>query len=502
VTEVILHLEPSTAGKREGEEKEKLMQPHWRDILPLLLLAGGAFLIFCVGGFWKKRPRELLFGLAVATAIAAGAATLLLSPDQPQFLGMLETEGYGRFFTLLVCLITSLSLLFAYRYMQLRGLGGDEFYGLFLLAGLGMILVASAIHWLLFFLGLETLSLSLYVLIAIRKSQPASNEAGVKYFMMGAVASAFLTFGIAMIYAITGKMDILQSLSGNAQRAATPAMLLGLSFILVGIGFKISMVPFHLWTPDVYQGAPAPVTAFLATGSKIALFAALLRFAYYSSGSTSWNLYGFVFWVLAFLTMVVGNITALAQSRVKRLLAYSSIAQMGYLLMTLLAVRQSGVQAIMFYLVVYALMDLGAFGTLATLSPEEEDLDALEDFRGLAYVHPWRCGLLTLCLVSLAGLPPTAGFIGKFILFRAVLQADFVVLAAVGVLAVIVSIYFYFRVIVALFMQPMERRPATPDLDLPARVAGIVVFILILWLGLLPSSVLSVITCIISSMSL
>ena len=478
------------------------MQPNWIDILPLLLFAGGGFLVFCLGGFWKQRPQGLLFGVALATAIAAGAVTLLLRPEQPQFLAMVETGGYGRFFTLLLTLITTLSLLFSYHYAKIRGLGGDEFYGLLLLSALGMILVSSALHWLIFFLGLEMLSLSFYVLIAIRKGQPGSGEAGLKYFIMGAVSSAFLTFGIAMVYAMTGKMDILQSLSADVQATGHPAMLLGLSLILIGIGFKISMVPLHLWTPDVYQGAPAPVTAFLAAGSKVALFSALLRFAYYYSGSASWNGSVFVFWILAFLTMAVGNITALAQVRVKRLLAYSSIAQMGFLLMTLLAVRQSGVFAIMFYLTVYALMDLGAFGTLATLSAEEEDLDVLDDFRGLAYVHPWRSTLLSICLVSLAGLPPTAGFMGKFILFRAVLEARFIVLAILGMVTAIVSIYFYFKVIVALFMQPMERRLATPDLDLPARIAGITVLILILWLGLLPSSVLSVITRIVSSISL
>jgi NADH-quinone oxidoreductase subunit N len=476
------------------------MQPNWIDILPLLVLAGGGFFVFCIGGFWKKRPQELLFGLALAAAIAAGATTLLISPQQGHFLKMLETEGYGRFFTFLLSLITTLSLLFSYRYAKIRNFGGDEFYGLLLLAGLGMILVASALHWLVFFIGLETLSLSLYVLISIRKAQPASNEAGVKYFIMGAVSSGFLTFGIAMVYAVTGKMSILQSLSAEVQMASTPAMLLGLSLILIGIGFKVSMVPLHLWTPDVYQGAPAPVTAFLAAGSKVALFAALLRFAYYYSGNTAWSSYAFVFWTLALLTMAVGNITALAQSRVKRLLAYSSIAQMGYLFMTLLAVKQGGVLAIVFYLTVYALMDLGAFGTLATLSEEVEDLDTLEDFRGLAYVHPWRSALLAVCLVSLAGLPPTAGFMGKFILFRAVLQANFVGLALIGIATVIVSIYFYFRVIVALFMQPMERKIATPDLDLPSRVAGTAVLALIIWLGLFPSSLLSIIARIVSTL--
>lgn len=370
-------------------------------------------------------------------------------------------------------------------------MGGDEFYGLLLLSGLGMTLVAGATHWLILFLGLETLSISLYVLIAIRKRQPASNEAGLKYFIMGAVSSSFFTFGIAIVYAVTGKMDILQSLSPGTQPVNTPGMLVGLGLILIGIGFKVSMVPFHLWTPDVYQGAPSPVTAFLAAGSKVALFAALLRIVYYVSGNPSWTHHGIVLWILAFLTMTVGNITALAQLRVKRLLAYSSIAQMGYLLMTLLAVQKGGVAAIMFYLTVYALMDLGAFGTLATLS-EEEDLDVLDHLRGLAYLYPWRTSLLTLCLISLAGLPPMAGFIGKFILFRAVLEARFVVLAILGMATVIVSIYFYFKVIVTLFMQPMERKPAAPDLDIFARIAGIVVFILILGLGLLPSPLLSV----------
>jgi NADH-quinone oxidoreductase subunit N len=474
------------------------MQPNWIDIFPLLLLAAGGFLVFCLGGFWKRRPRGLLFGLALATAIAAATTALLVRTDQTQFLKMLETGGYGRFFTILLSLITVLSLLFSYQYAKIRGLDGDEFYGLLLLGALGMILVSSALHWLIFFLGLEMLSLSLYVLIAIRKRQPGSNEAGLKYFIMGAVSSAFLTFGIAMIYATTGKMDMVQSLFPNIQIVSTPAMLLGLSLILIGIGFKISMVPFHLWTPDVYQGAPAPVTAFLAAGSKVALFSALLRLAYYYSGNTGGGYYVFVFWILAFLTMTVGNITALAQTRVKRLLAYSSIAQMGYLLMTLLALRQSGASAIMFYLTVYALMDLGAFGTLATLSAEE-DLDDLDNFRGLAYIHPWRSALLTVCLVSLAGLPPTAGFMGKFILFRAVLEARFIVLAVLGMVTVIMSIYFYFRVIVALFMQPMERNYIAPDLDLFARIAGVVVLVFILWIGLLPSPLLSIITRIVAT---
>ena len=464
----------------------------WLAILPQLLLTAGGFIVFCVGAFWRKRSAGLSLGIALVAVWLAGGATLLLQPKAPQFLRMLEVAGYGRFFTFLITLITAITLLFSHQYSKIRGFARDEFYGLILFAGLGMSLVASAVHWLTFFLGLEVLSLSLYVLIAIRKTQMGSNEAGIKYFIMGAVASAFLTFGIALIYAMTGKLDVAQSLAGGAPAGSMSLVLLGLCLILVGIGFKISMVPFHLWTPDVYQGAPAPVTAFLSTGSKVALFAALLRFTSYSSGEI-WAYFVPVIWILSVLTMVAGNISALAQTRVKRLLAYSSIGQMGYLLMTLVAVKQDSASAIMFYLAVYALMDLGAFGALATLSEEKADLDALDDFKGLAYSHPWRSGILALCLISLAGMPPTAGFIGKFALFQAVLQARFVILAVIGILTVMVSIYFYFKVIVALFMRAGEGEVAVPGVSLSDRFAGGLILILILWLGIVPISVFTVI---------
>lgn len=460
----------------------------WLAILPQLLLTAGGFIVFCVGAFWRKHPSGLLFGIALVAVCLAGMATILHQPEAPQFLRMLEVAGYGRFFIFLITLITAITLLFSHQYSKIRGFARDEFYGLILFAALGMSLVSSAVHWLTLFLGLEILSLSLYVLIAIRKAQVASNEAGIKYFIMGAVASAFLTFGIALIYALTGKLDIAQSLSGGAPAGSMSPILLGLCLILVGIGFKISMVPFHLWTPDVYQGAPAPVTAFLSTGSKVALFAALLRFTSYCSGEI-WTFFVPVIWILAVLTMVVGNISALAQTRVKRLLAYSSIAQMGYLLMTLVAVKQHGASAIMFYLAVYALMDLGAFGTLATLSEEKADLDVLNDFKGLAYSHPWRSAILAICLISLAGMPPTAGFIGKFALFQAVLQAQFVILAVIGILTVIVSVYFYFKVVVALFMRSAERGIGVPEVSLSDRFAGGLILILILWLGIIPAPV-------------
>jgi NADH-quinone oxidoreductase subunit N len=352
-----------------------------------------------------------------------------------------------------------------------------------------MVLVAGALNWVIFFLGLELLSLALYVLIAVRKGRVSSIEAGLKYFIMGAVASAFLIFGIALLYAMSGTLEVAGSLAAALTYPAhLPVILLALALIMVGIGFKISLAPFHLWTPDVYQGAPAPVTAFLSTGSKVALFAALLRFALLTAPPVWAACLPWV-WGLAVLTMVAGNLTALYPTSVKRLLAYSSVGQMGYLCMTLVAVKQGGLPALMFFLAVYAVMDLGAFGLIGSLSAAQQDpdLDNLADFQGLGYAQPWRAGVLAVCLISLAGLPPTAGFMGKLALFKAVLQADFVVLAVIGILTVILSIYYYMKVVVAMYMAPAAAGAAAPAADPAVRLAGAVILVLLLWLGLAPA---------------
>ena len=270
---------------------------------------------------------------------------------------------------------------------------------------------------------------------------------------------------------MTGTLSITASLAAvPASAGQLPVILLALALIFTGIGFKLSIVPFHLWTPDVYQGAPAPVTAFLSTGSKVALFAATLRFAL-AAAPPVWDYAWPVLWGLALLTMAVGNLTALYQTQVKRLLAYSSIAQMGYLLMTLLAVKDGGAPAVMFYLVVYAVMDLGAFGIVGTFSGGDTDREELSDYQGLGYSHPWRAGLLAVCLLSLAGLPPTAGFMAKLVIFQAVLQANFIILAVLGIATVIVSIYYYINVVVHLYMHEKGDSPAVPG-DRPGHRSG------------------------------
>ena len=459
------------------------------DLFPYILLAAAGFIVFCAGAFRRSESYLPLFMASIVAAAGAGIDAAVVQPSGSNFGPWLDLGVSARYFTVLLSAVTVITLLFAHQYSRLKGFSIDEFYGLVLYAALGMMLTANALNWLVFFVGLELLSVSLYVIIAVRKDVPISGEAGIKYFIVGAVAGSFLVFGIAVLYAVTGAMDIAASLAADA--GAHPGILLGFGLILVGVGFKISLIPFHLWTPDVYQGAPAPVTAFLAAGSKVAVFGALLRFAL-ASGDALWAYVMPVFWLFAVLNMVVGNVSALSQHRLKRLLAYSSIAQIGYLMMALVVVKQNGTFAVLFYLTVYALMDLGAFGFVGLMSAEKTDLDRLADCEGLGYSHPWQAGLLAVCLLSLAGLPPTAGFMGKFLIFKAVVQEHHIVLGIVGILTVILSIYYYLKVLVALYMRPAEHLLLPPQLDLGGRLAIFSVLLPILALGIAPAAFLHI----------
>lgn len=474
------------------------MQPEWIVLLPYILLAGGGTVVFILGALRAGRSSGPLFGLAVLVSIGAGIAAAFLRPAPATFTNLLILDDFSRFYMLLFAAITAIVLLYSWQYTEKRNFSGDEFPGIVLFTALGMMLIAGAAHWLIFFLGLELISLSLYILIAMRRGNALAAEAALKYFILGAVASSFLVFGIALIYAASGNLFLAQSLYIAAHQDSRYILLLGIAFVLVGVGFKVSLVPFHLWTPDVYQGAPAPVTAFLATGSKVALFSFLVRLALYSPEGITTAFFPFL-WVSAALTMAVGNITALVQDSVKRLLAYSSIAQMGYLLMALLAVRHGGAVAVIFYSAVYAVSDLGTFGTLGLLSPVTEDRDRLADFRGLGYSRPGIAALFALCLFSLAGFPATAGFIGKFVLFQAAFARNLVILALLGITTAIISIYYYLKVVVTLYMregaaddQPVEKQGSA------ALIAGLVVATVIFWFGLLPSPVLNMIAGIVS----
>jgi NADH-quinone oxidoreductase subunit N len=350
-----------------------------------------------------------------------------------------------------------------------------------------MILLSGARDWIILFIGLEMLSIGLYVLIAARPDLPGSLEGAVKYFVLGAVASAFLVFGIGLLYAATGETGVAASVG----QTPDGILLLGLAFVLVGFGFKLSLAPFHLWTPDVYQGAPAPLTGFLATGSKVAAIAALLRVILAVSPETMAALAP-ALWVLAALTMVAGNIAALTQQRLKRMLGYSSAAHMGYVLMALLAVPVVGPVPVMFYAAVYACMDLGAFGALAMLSPLGPDLDDALELRSAGYSRPWPAAVFGVSLLALAGFPPTAGFMGKLLLFWAALEGGYPVLAGLGMLTVAAAAYYYIRPLTLLYtfvpgwQTPLVRIPPAGHCALALALLGLLV------LGIAPAPVLDV----------
>jgi NADH-quinone oxidoreductase subunit N len=468
-----------------------MMESHWIIILPEIILASGGLLIFCMGAFGRRGTDKSLFIPALIFLCATIFASLYIPDANPFLSRMLQSNGYTRIFMALVPSIAFLCVLFSSRYAGNKGFNNDAFYGVLLFAALGMDLAARASHWLIFFLGLELLSISLYILIAIRRDDPFNGEAGIKYLITGAVAGAFLVFGIALWYAGTGSLSLV--FDPASKSVDISLVMAALTLILVGIGFKISMAPFHLWTPDVYQGSPAPVTAFLATGSKVAVFAFLIRLCLVLQPPL-WEAFKSILWITAFLTLVAGTVTALSQSRIKRLLAYSSVAQMGFLIMTLLAVKTDGGSfALAFYLVVYAAMDLGAFGIIASLSNGKEDRDTLEAYEGLGYTQPWSSAVLTLCLLSLAGLPPTAGFVGKVVIFKAVLQAGEVFLALVAILMSVLSIYLYMKVVVVLYMKPAAATTPITTLGIFEQAGAGIIFLFLLWAGIAPSPLLTLI---------
>lgn len=462
-------------------------------ILPQIILAGGGLLVY-MSGIRRPERSNLGFFLALLSLLGSATAAAIGPASEAMAMGSTAGSGFSRFFILLLSGIGLLSVLLIHHYAEAREYSGDVLYGTMLFAVLGMIGVAETRNWLVFFLNFELLSLALYILIAVGKTGVNDYEAAIKYFIMGAVASGFLIFGIALFYAGTGSLTIAPLLAPVSRETDTYLVALATALILAGAGFKISLVPFHLWTPDVYQGAPAPITGFLATGAKIAVIAFLLHLA--APHASPHPIFGPILWWLAALTIIVGNITALVQTRVKRLLAYSSVAQMGYLLMAILAGRQMGQQAVLFYAAAYALMDLGAFGALALLADGDEDPDELEDFRQLGYRSPGRAALLAVSLLSLAGLPPTAGFFGKFLIFTATLKAGYTGLALIGIAGAVVSVYYYMKVAVALYLQGRETAQETLPLGWPAAVAATGIVTLILWLGALPAPLLAFIDCI------
>jgi NADH-quinone oxidoreductase subunit N len=406
------------------------------------------------------------------------------------FFGMVLSDSFGISFRVLFLITAILTIFLSHRYLELKGLDKPEFYGLLLIATAGMMVMANSADLVIIFLGLEIMSVPLYVLAGFARRNLESNEAGLKYFIMGAFASGFLLMGIAFIFGASGTTDLRAIVSDFATILSQSRiyMMTGIVLTLVGFGFKIAMVPFHSWVPDVYQGAPTPVTAFFSVGPKAAGFAALLRI--YSFGFGDMPQLSTVFWVLAVLTMTVGNILALRQDNLKRLLAYSSIAHAGYILVAFVPGNGEAVSAAMFYLVAYMLFNLGAFAVVILLESRSGAQTDITELHGMAQAHPYLAAALALFMFALAGFPPTIGFFGKFYLFSTAVKAGYIWLTVIGVLNSFLSVYYYLRIIKACYFEKHEGVYSRVSYN-PAMIAVLIITVLgTLGLGFFPSGLL------------
>ena len=430
-------------------------------LLPLILLVAWACALLLVDLFIPKESKWLTAMLAAfGLALALGFTLSQIGRENTGFNDMVALDGFSVFVNALLLLSGLLGVALAYGYIKRMGTERGEYYTLMLFSISGMMLMAQAADLITVFLALELLSLPLYVLSAFARPKTDSEEAGLKYFLLGAFSSGFVLYGIALVYGATGFTSLSGIVSAVSTGTSSLLLTIGAALILVGFGFKIAAVPFHMWTPDVYQGAPTAVTAFMAAGAKIAGFAALLRVFATAFPSLAVDITP-VLWVISALTMVTGNLLAISQSDIKRMLAYSSIAHAGYILMAFVPygnpeVAPVSIAAGLFYLVAYALTNFGAWSVVIALERSEGMGLAISDYAGLGRKYPALAAAMTVFMLSLTGFPPTLGLVGKFYLFRAVLSGGYVGLAIIGVVTSLISAYYYLRVVVTMYMQDGE----------------------------------------------
>jgi NADH-quinone oxidoreductase subunit N len=454
-------------------------------LTPYILLTVWACVLLLVDLFIPKNRKGITALLsALGLALTLGFTLMQVGSEEgTAFNSMVVLDGFSTFVNILLLLSGLLGVALAYGYVKRMGLERGEYYTLILFSVTGMMLMAQAADLIIVFLALELLSIPLYVLAAFARPKLESEEAGMKYFLLGAFSTGFVVYGIALIFGATAST----SLSGIVEKAASfssPNLLLtiGAALLLIGFGFKVAAVPFHMWTPDVYQGAPTAVTAFMSSGAKIAGFAALLRVFATAFPSISVDMTD-VLWALAALTMILGNVIAIAQTDIKRLLAYSSIAHAGYILMAFVPygnpeVRNVSIAAGLFYLVSYAVTNFGAWGVVIALEKSEGKGLQIADYAGLSKKHPALALAMTVFMLSLIGLPPTIGLVGKFYLFRAVIDGGFYGLAIIGVLTSLISAYYYLRVVVTMYMKDGEPTAERETwLDLTTAVTALVTVI-------------------------
>src|SRR5215212_3860488 len=471
-----------------------MLQSTFAAIVPIVCVTLAAIAAMVAEAFRAKDERMPIGALGlIGLGFALAGSVLLWGRNATSFGGTLQADKFGLFITITLVIVGVLTIMLSGPTLERENLPAGEYYAVTLFAIAGMMIMAIATDLLVIFIALEILSLSVYVLTGMRRDDPLSIEGAFKYFLLGAFSSAFFLYGVALSYVLTGstRLDRIGSYMAAEGMNVSPMMLMAVGLLLVGFAFKVSAVPFHMWTPDAYEGAPTVVTGFMSTGVKAAAFAAFARvfLSAFEPLRADWTP---VLWGIAILTMILGTVVGVAQSNLKRMLAYSSIAHGGYLLVGLVAANQVGKAAILFYLLAYSVTNLAAFGVIALLGARDRDNDELRDYAGLWHTRPALAALMTVCLLSLGGLPPTAGFIGKWYIFSAAVSAGYYWLAIIAVLTSVVSVFFYLRVVVMMYMADREASlpgPVTvPRLGLAALTVAIAA---IFYLGLLPAQVVN-----------
>lgn len=465
-------------------------------ILPILVLAGFGMLVLLVDVMSARKLGEKnllaylsLAGIVIAAIVSRNSTATTLFSFNETF----TIDNYSLFFNILFLLSTGLVILISHSYIKREDINHGEYYALLMFSTIGMMLMASGADLLNIFIGLEVMSISIYILTGFKRSKLISNEASLKYFLLGAFATGFLLYGISLIYGTTGTIDLRQIACFIAGKGGVkdPLLLMGMGLIIVGLGFKVASVPFHAWVPDVYEGAPTAVTAFMSVGPKAAAFAAFMRIFLTAFGSSHYE-WQKAIWILAVLTMTVGNIVAISQTNIKRMLAYSSIAHAGYLLVALVAANNLGVSGTLFYLLAYIFMNIGAFAIVIVLSQKGDVGMNINDYAGLGFKHPMLAIAMTLFMFSMAGVPPMAGFVGKFYIFSAAIKSGYVGLAIIGVINSVISVYYYLRITVIMYMKEPVRdfQPLTIS---PLIVVAIAIAVVgTLHLGIFPSKVMEI----------
>jgi NADH-quinone oxidoreductase subunit N len=460
-------------------------------IIPMLCVTLAALASMGAEAFRARDERMPIGILGIVGLVSAAISAALLWNRNAESFGVIVADNFGLFVTIVLALVGVLTIMFSSQVLERDGLPVGEYYSLLLFSIVGMIMMATATDLLVVFIALEVLSLSVYVLTAIRRDHMPGTEAAFKYFLLGAFSSAFFLYGIAFTYGVTGstRLAAVGSFLSAQSMMSNPLILAALGLLLVGFAFKISAVPFHMWTPDAYEGAPAIVTGFMSTAVKTAAFAAFAR-VFLSAFEPFKDEWAPVVAVIAIATMVLGTVVGVAQSNLKRMLAYSSIAHGGYLLVGLVAANQVGKAAILFYLLAYSVTNLAAFGVIALLGTRDKANDNLRDYAGLWHARPALAALMTVCLLSLGGLPPTAGFIGKWYIFSAAVSAGYYSLAIIGMLTSVVSVFFYLRVVVMMYMADRDGEPVQVRITGLGMAALAVSIAAIFYLGVLPTQVL------------